>query len=270
METQKHQIIQLWPDGAPGSEKWDQVEEEMVNTEWDLTVVRNIVNPSLTVYPAENPNGAAAIVAPGGGFHFLSIEHEGRQVANWLAARGITAFILKYRVLRTGPNLWQEFDEYMANRDSRNNELETLRNLNHADAAKAIKVVRQRAAEWDVDPQKVGFMGFSAGGIVIIQLTLDFTPETRPDFAAPIYGVIADKMVAPNDAPPLFLLCAQDDEMVSRGSIVMYHAWNSVKLPVELHIYASGGHGFGMRKMGLPCDTWIERFEDWLKGLKII
>ncbi len=104
MDTTQQIVIPLWPEGAPGSESWNQEEEEMMLPN-GLPIVRNVTQPSLTVYPAEKPNGAAVIVAPGGAHHFLAIEHEGRQVAGWLCARGITAFILKYRVLRTGPDI---------------------------------------------------------------------------------------------------------------------------------------------------------------------
>lgn len=267
--TEKLTIL-LWPDGAPGSESWDQVERETSAPEWNMPLVHNVTQPSLIVYPAKNPNGAAVIIAPGGAFHFLAIEHEGRQVAEWLSARGITAIILKYRVLRTSQEPWKDAGAFMANRASRKTELQELLGMTHADAIQAMRIVRRRAAEWGVDPQKVGVMGFSAGGMVTAQIALNYTAETRPDFAAPIYGAIFDEVTAPPDAPPLFLLCAQDDAMASHGSLWLYSAWQTASRPVEMHIYASGGHGFGMRKLGLACDTWIERFSDWLKDLKMI
>jgi len=269
MESTQHLVIPLWPDGAPGSETWEQVERETVMPEWHMPLVHNVTQPSLTVYPAERPNGAAVIVAPGGAFHFLAIEHEGRQVAEWLSAHGITAFILKYRVLPTSAEPWKDASEFMADRASREAEMRALMPMTHADAGQAVRIVRRRAAEWGIDANKIGFMGFSAGGMVTAQIALDYTPETRPDFAAPIYGAVFEEVAAPPDAPPLFLLCAQDDEMASRASLLMYSAWKTAKRPVEMHIYAAGGHGFGMRKIGLPCDTWIERFADWLKGMGI-
>src|SRR5512138_1746277 len=113
METVKHPIIPLWPGGAAGSEGWRQVEEEMTLS-YGLPIVRNVTTPTLTVYPAAKPNGAAVIVAPGGAWHFLAIEHEGRQVAEWLSAHGITAFILKYRVLPTGADVEKEVKDFMA------------------------------------------------------------------------------------------------------------------------------------------------------------
>ena len=270
MQPTQHSVIPLWPDGAPGSEFWDQVEEESVQGGWNMPYVRNVTQPSLTVYPAEQPNGAAVIVAPGGAFHFLAIGHEGRQVAEWLSAHGVTAFILKYRVLRTGADMWKEVEDFMSRRVPRDAEMAELMKMTQADASKAMQIVRQRAAEWGVDPKKVGFMGFSAGGMVTSQIALNFTPETRPDFAAPIYGAIFEEVAAPQDAPPLFLLCAQDDEMASNASLLMYKAWKTAKRPVEMHIYAGGSHGFGMRKQGLPSDTWIERFFDWMKGIGMV
>jgi acetyl esterase/lipase len=110
-------------------------------------------------------------------------------------------------------------------------------------------------------------MGFSAGGGVTAQAVLYTAPESRPDFAAPIYAAVFDEVKAPADAPPLFLLCTDNDEMASRASMLLYDAWKDVKRPVELHIYAQGEHGFGMKQYGLPADTWIERFADWMKGL---
>ncbi len=267
MNTTQHMVIPLWPEGAPGSESWTQVEEEALMPGWNMPYVRNITQPSLIFYPAEKPNGAAVIVAPGGAYHFLAIEHEGRQVAEYLSSYGTTAFILKYRVLRTGDNIQKEMDDFMTRRNPREADMATLMAMTLADAQQAMRIVRQRADEWGVDTRKIGFMGFSAGGMVTSQIALNFTPETRPDFAAPIYGAIFEEVVAPPDAPPLFLLCAQDDEMASHGSLLMYSAWKTAKRPVEMHIYASGGHGFGMRKLGQPSDTWIERFVDWMKGL---
>jgi len=266
MKPTQQPVIPLWPDGAPGSENWDQEEAEVVAPEWNMPLVHNVAQPSLTVYPASQPNGAAVIIAPGGAFHFLAIEHEGRQVASWLCERGITALILKYRVLKTSAQPWKDAGEFMANRAARAAEMQALQKLTHADAGQAMRIVRQRAAEWAVDPAKVGFMGFSAGGSVTAQIALDYTPETRPDFAAPVYAAVFEEVTAPADAPPLFMVCAQDDDMASRASLLMYAAWKAASRPVEMHIYASGSHGFGMRKMGLPCDTWIERFYDWLKG----
>jgi acetyl esterase/lipase len=270
METTQPRFIPLWPEGAPGSEAWDKEEAELVMPGWGMALVHNVTRPSLTVYPAEKPNGAAVIVAPGGAFHFLAIAHEGRQVAEWLTARGITTFTLKYRVLPTGPEPWKEAGEFIANRGMRAAEMQALLAMTQADAQQAMRIARGRAAEWGVDPARLGFMGFSAGGMVTAQIALNYTPETRPAFAAPVYAAVFEEVTAPADAPPLFMTFAQDDEMASRASLWLYAAWKAAQRPVEMHVYAAGGHGFGMRKLGLPCDTWIERFEDWLRGLGMV
>jgi len=269
MDTNLHTVIPLWPNGAAGSESWDQVEEETTMPN-GLPIVRNVTQPSLVVYPAQKPSGAAVIVAPGGAWHFLAIEHEGRQVAEWLSERGITAFILKYRLLRTGANMQKQMEAFFADPGAKKAETNELEGFTLADAQQAVRLVRQRAAEWGVDASKIGMMGFSAGGAVITQIALNFTPDCRPDFAAPIYAAVFDEVQAPPDAPPLFLLCTASDEMASRASLILYSAWKAAKRPVEMHIYAHGEHGFGMQKLGLPSDTWIERFEDWLKGMGIL
>jgi acetyl esterase/lipase len=269
MQTKQRDVMPLWTDGAPGSEGWDQVEETTTLPD-GLPIVRNVTQPSLTVYPAEQPNGAAVIVAPGGAWHFLAIEHEGSQVAEWLAARGVTAFVLKYRLLRTGSDIGKEIGDFIANRASKEAEMRVLREMTLADAQQAVRIVRQRCAEWGVRPDRIGFMGFSAGGGVTTQLALAFTADSRPDFVAPIYAAVFDEVRAPANAPPLFLLCTASDEMASRASLILYSAWKAANLPVEMHIYAKGAHGFGMTPFGQPADTWIERFEDWLKGMGAI
>ncbi|OQA44731.1 MAG: Acetylxylan esterase precursor [Chloroflexi bacterium ADurb.Bin325] len=159
---------------------------------------------------------------------------------------------------------------FMANAEARAAGLRAIEPLALADAQQAVRIVRQRAAEWGVDPHKIGFMGFSAGGGLTAQIALNYTPDCRPDFAAPIYAAVFEEVEAPADAPPLFLLCASADQMAVWASLALYRAWQAAQLPVELHIYAHGEHGFGMRKMGLPSDTWIERFADWMQGLGMI
>ncbi len=269
MTTMQHSVIPLWPAGAPGSEDWDQVEEETALAD-GLPIVRNVTQPTLTVYPAEKPNGTAVIVAPGGAWHFLAIEHEGRQVAEWLAARGITAFLLKYRLFRTGAHFQQETDDFIANRNAKAHERRSVMSMTLADAQQAVRIVRQRADEWQIAPDRIGFMGFSAGGGVTMQVVLNSSGDCRPDFAAPIYAAVFEEVQAPADAPPLFLLCTASDEMASRASLMLYSAWKAARRPVEMHIYAKGNHGFGMSQFGQPADTWIERFEDWVKGLDFL
>jgi acetyl esterase/lipase len=266
MTTHERLVIPLWPAGAPGSEAWDQIEEETTLPD-GLPIVRNVTHPTLTVYTPAQPNGVAVIVAPGGAWHFLAIEHEGRQVAEWLAARGITVFLLKYRLIRTGADMQKDMGDFFSDPNTRAAKMGELLPLTLADAEQAVRIVRQRAGEWGVDPKRIGFMGFSAGGGVAAQAVLYPSPDGRPDFAAPIYPAIFDEVKAPADAPPLFVLCTDSDEMASRASMLLHSAWKAVNRPIELHIYAKGDHGFGMKQFGLPADTWIERFHDWLKGM---
>jgi acetyl esterase/lipase len=144
--------------------------------------------------------------------------------------------------------------------------LKTLAPQITSDGCQAVRLARAHAAEWGLDPQNIGIMGFSAGGMVTLSTALHFDPSSRPDFAAPIYSAPPLEAPVPADAPPLFLLCAADDEMASAVSTRFYSAWRAAGRPVELHIYAKGGHGFGMNQQSLPSDHWIERFADWLQG----
>lgn len=268
MQIDSKTVIPLWPAGAPGSEHWTQAEETTTLPD-GLPIVRNVSRPTLTVYPAANPNGTAVIVAPGGAWHFLAIEHEGTQVAEWLAAHGITAFLLKYRLVQTGADMQKDMGEFFSSAEMRAAKMGELLPLTLADAEQAVRIVRQRAGEWGLDPQRIGFMGFSAGGGVTAQAVLYTSPDGRPNFAAPIYPAVFDEVKAPADAPPLFVLCTDSDEMASHAAMLLYTAWKAVNRPLELHIYAKGDHGFGMKQFDQPADTWIERFYDWLKGMNM-
>jgi acetyl esterase/lipase len=262
----QNEVITLWPEGAPGSEGWTQVEEETILPP-GLKVVRNVTQPSLTVYLADpaKANGTAVIICPGGAWHFLSIDMEGTEVARWLAARGVTAFVLRYRLVRTGDDLVAEVNENLSDRARMAGLMEALQPLIQADGQQAVRLVRERAAEWGIAPERVGMMGFSAGGDLTVNAALYNSLDCRPDFAAAIYPAVFEDVVAPPDAPPLFLLCANDDDMATAASLRLYSAWKEVSRPVEMHIYSKGGHGFGMTHQGLPSDTWIERFGDWLQ-----
>ena len=135
-----------------------------------------------------------------------------------------------------------------------------------ADGAAAVAYVRKHAGEFGISPTRIGLLGFSAGGTVAAGVALGYTAETRPDFVAPIYAFVGDlkDKVAASDAPPMFIAAATDDGLVP-GSVQLYNQWLAAKRPVEMHLYATGGHGFGMRKQNLPVDQWIERFGDWLR-----
>jgi acetyl esterase/lipase len=262
------EVIELWPDGAPGTEDWSQQESEMVLPLWNRPkIVRNVTKPTLTAYLPDPAvaNGTAVIICPGGGHHFLSIESEGIGVARWLNARGIAAFVLKYRVIPTTERD-EDFVTQIQTITQSDKPMWTHNPIAVADGLQALRIVRARAAQWGIDAQRIGIIGFSAGGAVAIGAATQYDAQSRPNFAAPIYAALWQELVVPADAPSLFLLIANDDPVIKDGSIPMYSAWKKAGIAVELHIYARGGHGFGMNKQGLPTDHWIERFDEWLQS----
>ncbi len=253
-------IIPLYPGPAPGSESWDWPETELPPT-GGFRRTANVTHPVLMAYLPDKSkaNGTGVIVCPGGAWRFLAIAHEGEEVAQWLNQQGITVFVLKYRVMRTG-------DEGEKNRDEAARRRKEAMAMGIADGLAAIKLVRSRANDWGIAKDRIGIMGFSAGGYVTVGVALQGRGDSRPDFAAPIYAATPEEITAPAGAPPLFIVHADDDKTVPpvRTSMRLYAAWKQVGAPVEMHIYASGGHGFGMRKKNLPVDSWTERFRDWL------
>ena len=254
-------MIPLWPGAAPGSESWNYEETDRVGPQDSTRRISNVSHPTLTVYVPESAaaTGTAMIVCPGGGFRFLSIDNEGNAVARWLNSIGITAFVLKYRVMRTG-----DIDEADASKIAERRK--QVIPLAIADGQQAIRLVRYRAAEWKIQPDRIGIMGFSAGGYVTAAVGLHHDQDSRPNFIAPIYPGTPDDVTAPADAPPMFLVHADDDQTVAAvdHSIRLYEAWKKDGISAEVHIYSRGGHGFGMRKRNLPIDTWTERLRDWL------
>ncbi len=253
--------IPLYPGTAPGSESWTHVESEVVGPKDDIRRVSNVVKPVLIPHlpPADKANGTAVIVCPGGGFRILAIDHEGHEVARWLNSLGVAAFVLKYRVMQTGDDASKDA-AVMAGRRK------TAVAMGVADGEEAVRMVRRRAAEWKINPHRVGIMGFSAGGYVTVGVTLTNGASARPDFSAPIYPAVPPEFTVPAAAPPLFLVHADDDTTVppSKTSVRLYNAYKDAKLSAELHIYSKGGHGFGMRKKNLPVDAWTDRLRDWL------
>jgi acetyl esterase/lipase len=271
-------VIPVWPGVAPGSENWTQKEVAYLNGKQKM--VRNVVTPTLTAYLPERAKagGTAVVICPGGGFHFHSWDSEGVEVAKWLQARGVAAFVLKYRLLNTGANE-TEFQRHLdilfgrkaadgkavVQTPAEEVERRAIPGLAAADGRQAIKIVRRRAAEWGIAPDRIGILGFSAGGAVTMGVAMEHDADSRPDFAAPIYGGGTGGAPVPADAPSLFILVADDDTGASVGSARLYSEWKSAGKSAELHIYSKGGHGFGMNQRGLPVDSWIERFHDWLR-----
>ena len=265
----QQKVIQLYDGPAPGSESWTWNEAENDNNSWQTKVVYNVTKPTLAVFvpEADKANGTAVIIAPGGGFHALSINSEGLDVAKWLVQKGVTCFVLKYRlvhVLSNDPTT--EFAAKMGKKEF-DDDVSKVMPLVIADGRNAIAWVRKHAAEYKIEANRVGIMGFSAGGTVASSTLFGYTKENRPDFAAPIYPFFPSVMIGSvaNDAPPIFIVTATDDGFgLAPHSIDLYNKWLSTKHDAELHMYARGNHGFGMRKQNLPTDNWIERFYDWL------
>lgn len=262
-----NQTLPLWENGEIDTTGWDQP-EEIAYLQSGLKVIRNVSQPSLTAYLPDPAiaTGTAVIVAPGGAYHFLAFEHEGIEVARWLNEHGIAAFLLKYRLVQTGSDFPQCVDANLSDPQIMETLVKPVFHLITADGCQAVRRVRAHAADWGIDPQKIGLMGFSAGGMLTLSTALHATGDSRPNFAAPIYAAPPLESPIPVDAPPLFLLCAADDDMASAVSTSFYSDWRAAGHPVELHIYAQGGHGFGMNHQGLPSDTWIERFAEWLRA----
>jgi acetyl esterase/lipase len=262
-------VIPLPTSTGPNSTQESYPEKQYFSKIWNTEVVTNVTKPSLTVFkpPPELRNGTALVICPGGGFMALSINSEGNDVAKYVAARGVTAFVLKYRLAHTGEDGTQEFVAMLGDGQKFRELLGKVAPLAVADGLAAVTYVRQHAPEWGVSPDRVGIIGFSAGGAVTAGVALHYTPEGRPAFVAPIYaGPGFEDDSVPADAPPMFVAAATDDHFgLASESVALYQKWTAAHKSAELHLYAKGGHGFGMRKQNLPTDHWIDRFADWLE-----
>ena len=268
-------VIPLYPGTAPGSKQENYPEKEYFSKNWNTEVVTNVTKPTLSVFKPspELRNGTAVVICPGGGFMALSITSEGTDVAKYLTAKGVTAFVLKYRVAHTGEDATEEFTALFADRQKFQQILDKVVPLSIADGLAAVAYVRQHASDWGVSSDRVGIIGFSAGGTVAAGVAFRYAPDGRPAFAALIYaaaGRLKDSHV-PVDAPPVFVAAATDDNLgLAPDSVALYEKWTSARKPAELHMYEKGGHGFGMRKQNLPTDHWIDRFADWLELLGLL
>ena len=263
-------VLPLYPGTPPGSAQENYPEKEYFSKTWNTEVVANVTKPTLTVFKPslESRNGTAVVICPGGGFMALSINSEGNDVAKYMVARGVTAFVLKYRLAHTGEDATQEFTAAFADRQKFREIVDKVIPLSIADGLAAVTYVRQHAPEWGVSPDSVGIIGFSAGGTVSAGVAYGYAPGGRPAFAALIYaaGSRFKDTPVPTDAPPVFVAAATDDNLgLAPDSVALYEKWTSAHKPAELHMYEKGGHGFGMRKQNLPTDYWIDRFADWLQ-----
>lgn len=242
-------VILLWPDGAPGSE--GKTEEESVRiAAGGERVVSRVHRPSLTMYlpSKETATGAAVIIAPGGGHRELWTDHEGHNVARWLSAHGVAGFVLKYRLAREAGSTY------------------TIEGHALADTQQAIRVVRQRASEWSVNPERVGVMGFSAGGELAALAAVG--ASDTPAFQALIYPAIPRDMKLSKETPPAFLVCGENDRQnISQGLPDLYLAMKRAGVSAELHVYAGVGHGFGLRDTNRgAAGAWLVRFHEWLEA----
>lgn len=251
------QVVNIWKGVAPGSENWTQKERTIENTPVG-TVIFNVVTPTLTAYLPEKSKatGTGVIIAPGGAFVALAISLESNDVARRLQERGIAAFVLKYRI-----------SEKRGEGIPANMNMDDAGKFGIADGIQALKVVRQHTAEWGINPDKVGFIGFSAGAMVTSGTLLQKDAVARPNFAAMIYGAPFGKMPdIPAKLPPMFMAWAQDDPVALEPIVRFYDALKSAGHKPEVHIFSAGGHGFGMKKQGTSSDHWIDAFYYWLEA----
>jgi acetyl esterase/lipase len=270
--------IALWPNSPPGDTASISIGEEKATklSDGKTSGLTNITKPTITVYrPApDKATGLAMVVCPGGGYNMLAWAHEGEQVAEWLNSIGVTAILLKYRVPRR-PDTPKGTPPPQA----------------LMDAQRALALTRSNASEWSVDPKRIGILGFSAGGHLSTWAatnadkrayeTIDDADKVdpRPDFAVVIYpgGVVkrGSSELSPEirvdaQTPPMFIAMSNDDPVGPENAVQLYLALKRAKVPAELHIFATGGHGYGMRKNDNPSSSWPKRCEEWLRNQKLL
>jgi acetyl esterase/lipase len=274
-----HTQLPIWPHGAPGAQPNPAPEIDTTTAKDNLVAGKPLIRlgdvsmPTLTLYSPKGPNtGAALVVFPGGGYRILAIDLEGTEVCDWLNSIGVTCVLLKYRVPDSGP-----YPKSSA----------ALQ-----DAQRALGVVRSHADEWHIDSHRVGVLGFSAGAHLAAALSTHFDQRLydaadaadqlscRPDFAVivyPGYLALADQNFAPNPdihvtdkTPPSFILQAEDDPVHAENAVVYFMALKNAKVPAEMHIYAQGGHGYGLRPTALPVTRWPQLVETWLHTIQIL
>jgi endo-1,4-beta-xylanase len=259
----QHPVVELWPNGAPGSEGQTAPETVRISPQGDH-VISSVNRPSITVYlpTPDKATGTAVLVIPGGGHSEIWIDHEGYTVAAWLSDHGVAAFVLKYRLAHAPGSTY------------------TIEGTELQDTQRAIRLIRSRAAEWGVDPSRVGVIGFSAGGQLAALASTRYdsgnssAPDpidrqsSKPAFQGLIYPGLPDTppLALTKDTPPAFLACGADDRQnISEGVPELYLAMKHAGVPAELHVFAGVGHGFGMRNTNTGnMSTWPDLFYGWL------
>jgi len=262
---------QTFPLYAAPPAGWAATGRTEVTEGWppdDHRMLRNVTAPTVTAYlpDPDKATGVGVLVMPGGGFMALSIDQEGTEVARWLADRGIAAFVLKYRVAATPPDKATFFTALMQamakgiDPTALPGEAEAT-----ADGKAALALIQRDSARYGLDRQRIGVLGFSAGGFMALSLGVD--PALHPAFVGDLYAPVRPGLTVPRDAPPLFSAIAADDPLFGTATTASFTAWRAVHAPAELHIYAKGGHGFGTRRQGTTSDGWIDDFYRWLTSL---
>lgn len=262
--SQEKETIHLWPNTVPGETEPKHPPVKTDNTKGNVTRITDITDPALVVYPANTNknNGAGVIICPGGGYNILAIDKEGYEVAEWLNKLGFSAFVLQYRVPKKQEGALQ-------------------------DAQRAMRVVRSRANDWNVNPDKLGIMGFSAGGSLSARMSTNYENTTyqkidgkddlssRPDFALLIYPAYLDRgenrsltpeLKVDSNTPPTFIFQTADDKLAN-SALVYTQALRDNKVSVELHLLPEGGHGYGLRPGNVAAETWPKLAEKWLEKI---
>jgi len=266
-QSRAPEILRIWQGQPPGTESWSGAEQEAdaeLPNIGKVHVITNVTIPTLTVFRPKDgqANGTAMIVVPGGAFRALPWDLDGIETARWLTAHGVTAFVLKYRVRPPSSDAPTDrtFDDFARR-------TEPARAIAVADAEQAVRLIRAHAKQYGISPHKIGMIGFSAGGMITIDVALDPDESSRPDFAASLYGALLARKAPAKDSPALFIAAAQDDpELSPEKSVQIFDTWTKAGLPAELHVYEHGGHGFGFRSHHTSSDQWPAAFQAWLSA----
>ncbi|HAY79092.1 MAG TPA: xylanase [Planctomycetaceae bacterium] len=262
--------MKIWPQGAPADPlKLSPERIKQLKKQKTFERIRYVDEPTIRLYqpPQGQANGCAVVVCPGGGYNLLAIDHEGYQIARWFNSFGVTAILLKYRVPRRDPDKPHE--------------------VPMQDAQRALRMTRHKAKEWNIDPNRVGMLGFSAGGNLCVMTALHSEQQTyspvdaadkesaKPDFMIPIYAAYLGDKQDPTKlnslvqvragSPPAFMAVTLDDSWRGVHAALLLVELKKAKVPAELHVYSRGGHGYGIRPSDHPVSTWHKRCEDWMR-----